>query len=130
MQLKRISSFFLSFATLVSIVIFFTFCSEEDNTKTTLGQFNDVTGKPGETIKLTGTIEDKNGLESIKLYLSHSGFVIDEIINIPGNPLAYDLEHDVAVPPTAISGTYNVTIQVTNSLNVKTNFGLNIIVSP
>jgi hypothetical protein len=114
---------------LVSLVlILFSACSEDDGPAPTAptGSVTAASGAAGGMVTLTGSFADAQGLSSI--ILTSTVLSLNSTITLNGET-SYDMSEGVTIPGTVAAGNVDVTVTVTNSSDLSTDFVLAVTVS-
>jgi len=83
-----------------------------------------INAAPGEEIHITGTISDKQGLESIELKCAPID--LDTVITLGSNPTEYALDITYMVPLTSEKRSHNIDVKAANIKNRTTGFKINL----
>jgi hypothetical protein len=85
---------------------------------------SNIKAAPGTEIQITGTILDKQGLESITV--SGPGIGLDTLITLSSNPTEYLLDLIALVPADAEKKNHNITVTALNIKNRTTGFNISL----
>ncbi len=83
-----------------------------------------INAAPGEEINISGTILDKQGLESI--IISGASIGLDTVINLSSNPIEFVLDLTYLVPATAEKTTHTIVVTANNIKNRSTGFNISL----